>query len=146
MPPKTNKTENTFAPGMLLAQSVYAGMSDKGGQPRLDRQGNPTGDTLKSVVFNRIPDSRIVGDDGAPLLRNMGVFNAPAALFFPSANVDKAKQSAIQGEFVMHVGKTPSNGVLVVNISIASDAQMAVLAPFLTDTAPATPNVIGQGI
>lgn len=140
------KTTDTFAPGMLLAQSVYAGMVDKGGQPRLDRQGNPTGDTLKSVVFNRVPDTRIVSEDGTPLLRNMGVFNAPAALFFPSANVEKAKQSGIQSEFVTHVGQSPSSGVLIVNISIATDAQMALLAPFLTDTQPAVQHVIGQGI
>lgn len=145
MPPKAKSAEK-FAPGTLLAQAVYANMQDKGGQQKTDRQGNPSGDTLKSVVFNRIQDNRIVDENGNPLLRNMGIFNAPAALFFPSANVDKSKQSPAQAEYVLSVGQKPTSGVLIVNISIANDAQMALLAPFLTDTAPANTGVIGQGI
>ena len=134
-----------FDAGTLLAQGVYANLVDKGGFDKKDRTGKVTG-TLTSVVANRVLDSRIVDENGNLLLRNMGIFNPPSALFFPSAGVDKHKQSPGQSEYLAYVALHPSAGVLVVNISIATTGQLELLTPFITDTPMAVNGVVGQGI
>ena len=134
-----------FAPGTLLAQGVYANITDKGGYDKKDRSGRVVG-TLASVVAQRIQDNRILDDNGMLILRNMGVFNPPASLFFPSANADKDKQSPAQAEYLAYVESHPSAGVIVVNISIANPAQLELLTPFITDTPIAVSANIGDGI